>query len=365
MNVSAGIVGLPNVGKSTLFNTLSSAEAESNNYPFCTIDPNVGIIPVPDPRLEVLRPHFETDEVVPASVEIHDIAGLVEGASEGEGLGNAFLSNIRETDALVHVVRCFEDDDVAHVEGSVDPVRDIDIVETELLLADLETVESRLETLREAADLGDESAEEEVESFERAKAALDDGRPVRSLEFESDEERRHLEEAHLLTMKPVLYVANVGESGLHDPSEHVEALREEADRRGSDVLELCASLEAELAELDDASQETMLREMGLEEPALNALVRETYDLLGLRSFYTAGPKEIRAWTIPAGATAAEAGGTIHSQIEDHFIRAEVYSVDDLRRHGSEAAIREAGDVRLEGSDYVVQDGDVIFFRHNA
>ncbi len=364
MDVSAGIVGLPNVGKSTLFNTLSSAEAESNNYPFCTIDPNVGIIPVPDPRLEVLQPHFDTEEVVPASVELHDIAGLVEGASEGEGLGNAFLSHIRETDALVHIVRCFEDDDIAHVEGSVDPVRDVEIVETELLLADLETVESRLETLREAADLGNESAEEELEVFERAKEALNAGEPVRSLDVDPPD-RTHLEEVHLLTMKPVLYVANVGEDDLHGGSEHVEALREEAECRGGDVLRLCASLEAELAELEDEDQAMMLQEMGLDEPALNALIRETYELLGLQSFYTAGPKEIRAWTIPEGATAAEAAGAIHSDLEKQFIRAEVYAVDDLDRHGGEEAIRDAGDVRLEGRDYIVQDGDVIFFRHNA
>lgn len=364
MDLSAGIVGLPNVGKSTLFNTLSNAEAESGNFPFCTIEPNVAIVPVPDPRLEEIAEYYDTDETVPASVEVHDIAGLVEGAADGEGLGNEFLGNIAQTDALVHVVRCFEDDEVAHVEGSIDPVRDVEIIETELILRDLQTLESRLEKVRQAARKGDDEAEEKVEALEKARGRLDGGRPARTVDF-TDRERELLADSHLLTMKPVLYVANVAEDDLFDESEHVEALREEAERRGGGVMTVSAALEAELAELDPAGQQEMLDELGIEEPALHSLVREIYALLGLQSFFTAGDTEIRAWAMRQGGTAAEAAGSIHSDFSKHFIRAEVFTLDDLREHGDEAGMRDAGVIRVKGEDYIVEEGDIVFFRHDA
>ena len=364
MSLSAGIVGLPNVGKSTLFNALSTAEAESANYPFCTIDPNVGVVAVPDDRLETIEAHIEPEEAIPASVEFLDIAGLVEGASEGEGLGNQFLANVSEADALVHVVRCFEDDDVGHVEGSVDPARDVDIIETELIISDLETVEGRLEKARRRAKGDDKEAVARVELLERVQSSLEDGTPAHSLELDAEEEAL-LEDSHLLTRKPVLYVANVSEDDLLAPSDHVETLREIAHEQGSGMLTLCATLEEELSELDEVEQREMLEAFGLEEPALNTLIRETYDLLGLETFFTIANDKLRAWTIEAGSTAPEAAGVVHSDFQDHFIRAEVFTVEDLEHHGDEVAIKEAGDLRVEGQDYVVEDGDVLRIRHDA
>jgi len=364
MSLSAGIVGLPNVGKSTLFNALSAAEAESANYPFCTIDPNVGVISVPDPRLEIIEERIDPEEAIPAAVEFLDIAGLVRGASEGEGLGNQFLSNIREVDALVHVVRCFEDDDIAHVEGSVDPERDVDIIQTELIVADLETLESRLEKARRSAKGDDREAADRVDLLEKVRATLDDGRPARTVELD-DRREQLLHDSHLLTRKPALYVANVSEAALLEGSPHVQTLREIAADEGAEVVEVCASLEEELGELEESEQQAMLEEFGLDEPALHRLVRETYRVLGLQTFFTIANDKLRAWPIPVGATAPEAAGVVHSDFEEHFIKAEVFSVEDLVECGDRTSIRDAGRMRVEGKDYVVRDGDILQIRHDA
>lgn len=364
MSLKAGIVGLPNVGKSTIFNALTEAGAQSENYPFCTIDPNVGIVPVPDQRLKVIEDHIPTQEVVPTAVEIVDIAGLVRGASEGEGLGNKFLANIREVNAILHVVRCFDDDNIVHVEGSVDPIRDVEIIETELILADLQTVEGRLEKARRAAKSQDKEEIARVAALEKVEAALAEGTPARRLELSEDEEALVFD-CHLLTAKPVLYIANVQDDDLEGNSPHVAALRERADGENSGVVVVCGAIEAELAELEDDEQQEMLEGLGIEEPALNLLVREAYRLLGLQSFFTAGEKEIRAWTIPVGATAPQAAGVIHTDFEQKFIRAEVYTVGDLEELGDEAAIRSAGKMRLEGKTYIVEDGDIMHIRHGA
>jgi hypothetical protein len=350
------------VGKSTIFNALTEAGADSANYPFCTIDPNVGIVPVPDRRLDIIQTHIDTQEVIPAVVEIVDIAGLVRGASEGEGLGNKFLANIREVDAIVHVVRCFDDADVTHVEGSVDPERDVDIINTELLLADLQTVEKRLEKAKRAAKSQNKEDVARAKAVEKAHEALADGIPARAVDF-TENELELIYDLHLLTMKPVLYVANVDEDDLDGESKHVDTLREIADAEKSDVVVVCGSIESELAELEDEDQQEMLDALGIDEPALNLLVRATYRLLGLQSYFTAGEKEVRAWTIPVGATAPQAAGVIHTDFEKNFIKAEVYEVEDLDELGSEAAIRDAGKLRLEGKEYVVKDGDVIFFKN--
>lgn len=364
MSVRAGIVGLPNVGKSTIFNALTNAEADSANYPFCTIDPNVGMIPVPDSRLDVLEQHIETRQVTPAQVEILDIAGLVSGAAEGEGLGNKFLSHIREVDAIIHVVRCFDGGEIAHVEGDIDPERDVDIINTELILADLETIEGRLEKARKRARGDDDEAVARVEVLERVEQALLEGDPVRTLDLTEAEERL-LRDAHLLTNKPVLYVANVAEDDLDGDSVHVETLRDIADKEGCELITLSGSIEAELAQLDSEGQNELLTALGLEQPALDVLVRATYDLLGLQCFFTAGEQEIRAWSVPVGATAPQAAGAIHSDLEEQFIKAEVFCVEELAECGSIAGLRDAGKLRLEGKDYVVSDGDVMHIRHNA
>ena len=363
MAVQAGIVGLPNVGKSTLFNALTAAGAEAANYPFATIEPNVGVVAVPDERLRRIENVIATQKVIPATVEVLDIAGLVKGASEGEGLGNQFLGHIRSVDAILHVVRCFESSDITHVEGSVDPDRDIDTIELELVLADLAVAEKRLERLARSVRTGDKAAATEVALFERVVAHLSEGLPSRSMKLTSDE-RSMLKTAQLITFKPVLYVANVDESGLqgNDLTKRVE-VRAAAD--GAQMVIICAEIEAEIALLDADDQATFLSDLGLEEPGLAKLAAKAYSLLGLETYFTAGPKEIRAWTIRKGIKGPQAAGVIHTDFERGFIRAEVYSIDDLESYGSEAAMRAAGKIRIEGKEYTVTDGDVILFRFNV
>lgn len=364
MSVSAGIVGLPNVGKSTIFNALTKAGAQSANYPFCTIDPNVGVVPVPDKRLKRIQTFIPTERVIPASVEIVDIAGLVRGASKGEGLGNKFLGNIREVDAILHVVRCFENDDVVHVEGRVSPIDDIEIIDMELILSDMVTVDKRLDKAVRAARGNDETEKARVKVLEKFKAVLDEGNPARSVDA-TPEELALMRDSHLLTIKPVLYIANVSEEDLDGESELVDRVRKHAAAQNADVVVVCGAIESELAELDEADQLEMLEGLGIDEPALNVLIRATYELLGLQSYFTAGEKEIRAWTVPVGATAPQAAGVIHSDFEKRFIRAEVYTVQDLENFKSEAGIRDAGKLRVEGKEYIVKDGDILHIRHNA
>ncbi|MFO0791039.1 MAG: redox-regulated ATPase YchF [Pirellulales bacterium] len=363
--MEAGIVGLPNVGKSTLFNALTAAGIASENYPFCTIEPNVGAVSIPDPRLTTINKYIETEKIIPAIFQLVDIAGLVRGASQGEGLGNKFLGNLRNVDAILHVVRCYEDENVIHVEGSVDPLRDIETIDTELMLADLQSVEGMLDRAQKQLRLGGAEAKQRVEILEECQKLLAEGRPVRGLSYDEPGAGRIFRDLQLLTSKRVLYVANVSEDDLEGQGSMVAKVRERAAAEGSEVVPLSARLEAEIAELDEPDRSEMLSSVGLKEPALAALARAAYKLLGLQSFYTAGPKEIRAWTIPVGATAPQAAGVIHSDFERGFIRVEVYSVDDLVQFGSEKAIREAGKLRLEGKTYVMQDKDVCHFLFNV
>jgi ribosome-binding ATPase len=364
MALSVGIVGLPNVGKSTVFNALTAGKAEAANYPFCTIDPNVGIVPVPDARLKRIESHIKTQKIIPAIVEIVDIAGLVKGASQGEGLGNKFLANIRETNAVLMMVRCFDDPNVIHVAGSVDPMRDIDIIELELVLADADTADKRLKKAQGAAKSGGKEAKAEVALAEKVVAHLGAAKPGRSLEL-SVEDKQAVATWGLMTTKPVLYCCNVGEGDLPKGNAWSDSVRSRAAEEKAGVVVLCGKVEAELAELPESDRGELLASYGLEEPALATLARECYRLLGLQSYFTAGEKEIRAWTIRKGAMGPEAAGVIHTDFEKGFIRAQVYSVDDLDKYGSEAAIKAAGKLRVEGKDYVVQDGDVMLFLFNV
>jgi hypothetical protein len=361
----AGIVGLPNVGKSTLFNALcENAKAEAANFPFCTIEPNVGLVSVPDPRLQVLSQISKSKQIVPSRVEFVDIAGLVEGASQGQGLGNQFLSHIRQVDAIVHVVRCFADPNVIHVAGSTDPIRDISVINLELALADLAQIERRIERVRKQAKSGTKEAKVELEALEKLQQALDAGQPARLVALSEDEEAV-IQPLGLLTRKRVIYAANVAETDLATGNAWVESLRELAAAESAGVVVISAQVEAELIELDEAERQDYLESLGVEEGGLKALVRETYELLGLRTYFTSGEKETRAWTIPAGATAPQAAGVIHSDFERGFIRAETVSYADLVAAGSMVAAKEKGLLRSEGKEYEVDEGDVILFRFNV
>ena len=363
MGIKCGIVGLPNVGKSTLFNALTKAGIAAANFPFCTIEPNVGVVPVPDPRLDALSEIVKPQKVIPTAMEFVDIAGLVAGASKGEGLGNKFLAHIREVDAIAHVVRCFEHGDIVHVAGKIDPISDIDTIDTELALADLESVEKALNRVERAAKANDKDAIARRPALQKVQAVLNQGKPARSAGLDADE-KATLRELFLLTLKPLMYIANVKEDGFVD-NPFLDRVRERAALEGAEVVPVCAAIEEELSQLEDADRDAFLKDMGLEEPGLNRVIRAGYRLLGLQTYFTAGVKEVRAWTVKAGSTAPQAAAVIHTDFERGFIRAETMAYDDFIKYRGESGCKDAGRLRLEGKEYLVKEGDILHFRFNV